>query len=114
MNYPLVDLSQDWSARQAGEEIMNHLEPRAWFFGTWSDVPILEYLQVVEHKRTDLTFRNLFFTGSSQALNEARQQAVKKIPVYTSNPGWFSSERTIQVPLLSSDVKLYRVGYTIP
>ncbi|MCK4819705.1 DUF2723 domain-containing protein, partial [bacterium] len=46
-NFRYVDLSQDWSARQVGQNIMNTLEPDSIFFGSWIDVPILEYLQLV-------------------------------------------------------------------
>ena len=114
MNYSLVDLSRDWSARQTGKDVIQRLEPGAWFYGTWSNVPILEYLQIVEKQRPDLTFRNLYFTGSAKAVSEARRQATRQIPIYTSDPNWFPSERIALVPSHSTDSKLYRVVFNLP
>ena len=48
INFHRVDLSQDWSARRRGEELFDYLPPRAVYVGGWGDVPILDYLQMVE------------------------------------------------------------------
>jgi hypothetical protein len=85
-NFPLVDLSDDWSARRRGEQIFGALEPGATHFGTWSDVPILEYLQVVEGQRPDVRTVNLFFVGDAAAAM-AKETLSRGATVYTSAPG---------------------------
>ena len=91
INFSLVDLSQDWSARQLGESILSTVEPRAYYFGTWADVPILEYLQVVEQQRKDITTVNLIFTGPDFGANLAREKLRAGYPVYTSTQ-WLAGE----------------------
>jgi hypothetical protein len=84
-NFGRVDLSDDWSARQRGERIFASLEPGAVYLGTWADVPILEYLQIVERFRPDVRTVNLFFTpgrGASIAGEVLRDGRA----VYTSAP----------------------------
>jgi len=86
LNFDKVDLSADTSARQRGEEILAALEPQAVYFGTWADVPILEYLQIVEGRRPDVHTVNLFFVpgrGASIAGDWLRAGRA----VYTSAPG---------------------------
>ncbi|MGH7787176.1 MAG: protein O-mannosyl-transferase family [Candidatus Binatia bacterium] len=61
MNFSRLDLSEDWSARQRGEEILATLPPDAVYLGSWLDVPILEYLQIVEGQRRDIRTENLVF-----------------------------------------------------
>ena len=61
VNFERVDVSGDWSARQRGEAILASLEPGAVYLGTWADVPILEYLQIVEHRRPDVRTVQLLF-----------------------------------------------------
>jgi hypothetical protein len=83
-NYPYVDLSRDTSARATGESIMAAMEPGALFIGMWEHVPILEYLQVVEHRRPDVRLVNGVFvgpTGAAQLVGEAHRRGV---PVYTT------------------------------
>lgn len=90
INFPLVNVSNDWSAREQGEYIFTALPEDAVFFGTWLDVPILEYLQRVEGQRPDVTTRNLVFIGRGRAPVEATQRLEAGQTVYTSNRKWFS------------------------
>lgn len=83
-NYAYVDLSQDYSARKIGEKIFQSIEPKAMYFGTWYDVPILEYLQWVENQRKDVTTVNLLFISTASAQNLARKHLLAHQPVYTS------------------------------
>lgn len=90
INFPLVNVSDDWSAREQGEHIFTTLPEDAVFFGTWLDVPILEYLQRVEGQRPDVTARNLVFIGRGRAPLEATQRLDAGQTLYTSNRRWFS------------------------
>jgi hypothetical protein len=84
LNFRYVDLSQDWSARERGQRILETLEPNAYFFGTWADIPILEYLQIVEQERTDVKLVNMLFTSSARGSSIATEMLRKGYPVYTS------------------------------
>jgi hypothetical protein len=59
-NWPLVDLSDDWSARQRGETLLRVAEPNALILGWWDTVPLVEYLQLVEGQRLDVQAINRF------------------------------------------------------
>lgn len=59
-NWSLVDRSDDWSTRQRGETIMRQVMPDALVFGTWETVPVIEYLQLVENRRSDIEGINRF------------------------------------------------------
>lgn len=91
LNWPLVDQSQDWRTRQLGIDIFATVESHAFYFGTWADVPILEYLQQVEQQRRDVTTVNLFFTGSSHGAQLALEKLRLGYPVYTSVP-WLAGD----------------------
>ncbi|MDX2165632.1 MAG: DUF2723 domain-containing protein [Deltaproteobacteria bacterium] len=60
INFARVDLSRDWSARRRGEGLFAYLPPDALYVGGWGDVPILEYLQLVERQRPDVETLNIF------------------------------------------------------
>jgi hypothetical protein len=91
LNFGLVDLSHDWRTRQLGEAILVTAEPQAYYFGTWGDVPILEYLQLVEGQRPDVTPVNLYFTGAVEGSRMAFEKLAAGFPVYTSVP-WLPNE----------------------
>lgn len=83
-NFGYVDLSHDWSARELGESILSQLETDAVYIGTWKDVPIIEYLQIVEDQRADVTPVQLFFTGPGKAKRIAYEKLSDNYPVYSS------------------------------
>ena len=84
-NYPrYVDLHDDYSARRLGERILYSLEPEAAFIGMWEHVPILEYLQIVEGMRKDVTIRNAVFMGRDKAREAAYRQHEAGRAVYTT------------------------------
>lgn len=91
LNFNYVDLSHDWRTRQWGESILSSVEPNAYYFGTWADVPILEYLQFVEGQRRDVTSINLFFTGREDGIRMALDRLTADFPVYTSVP-WLADD----------------------
>lgn len=65
VNFRLVDVSSDWSARERGLAILRHLEPDAVYFGGFADLRIVEYLQFVEGRRTDVRAIDLTFTADA-------------------------------------------------
>ena len=83
-NYTHVDLSRDDSARRLGERILHGVKPRAVLLGTWKDVPIIEYLQIVEHQRPDVRVLNLVFLGSEVGSYAAHYHLRQGISVYTT------------------------------
>ena len=98
-NFKYVDLSQDWSARQLGQNILNNLEPDSAYFGSWKDVPVLEYLQIVEGERPDVITRNLLFMSRAESQQIAQDHLAADFPVYTSIPNWFVESRFIYNPI---------------
>jgi hypothetical protein len=99
VNFRLADISGDWSARQRGERIFGGLPPASVFIGTWADVPILEYLQLVEGQRPDVETVNLFFWRGDRRLRLIQERLASQRPVYTSSPrrllqaaGWLGFE----------------------
>ncbi|MEM7582192.1 MAG: DUF2723 domain-containing protein [Acidobacteriota bacterium] len=65
--HPQVDLSEDRSARQEGEAALALAAPGALIISAWSLAPILDYLQIIEGKRPDVTSINLFLLGPESA-----------------------------------------------
>jgi hypothetical protein len=61
--------------------VMAALPGDALVFGVWGDVVTLEYLQILEGQRPDLTLRNLFFFDSESGVlgHIARQQAAQPL-----------------------------------
>ncbi len=55
VNYPLVDLSSDYRAHDEATSFLATAEPNAVVVGPWIDVAPMQYMQVVENQRPDLT-----------------------------------------------------------
>jgi len=107
-NWPLVDLSDDWSARVRGEKILELARPNALIVGWWGTVPVVEYLQLVEGKRPDVQAINRFLIRPDD-LRELLESGVDHRPVYIDEPieGLSASIEAAQVgPLF----RLYRGG----
>lgn len=90
INFARVDLSNDWTARRRGESILAALEPNASFIGSWADVPILEYLSLVEGRRPDVETTNVFFMRRAHLTSYAADRLELGRPVYTSLPDLFT------------------------
>jgi hypothetical protein len=60
INFPLLDLSSDRAVRIRAESLMTEIPPNAVVLGHWWDIVPLQYLQIVENQRPDLTLRNQF------------------------------------------------------
>jgi hypothetical protein len=84
-NWPLADHSRDWSARERGEAILAAVEPDALVLGWWETVPLVEYHQLVEGRRPDITAINRFLiAGPDLEALVAREARVR--PVYIDVP----------------------------
>ncbi|HYN90137.1 MAG TPA: DUF2723 domain-containing protein [Ardenticatenaceae bacterium] len=111
LNFRYVDLSDDRSSRQVGEKILAAVDEEAWYFGMWGDIPVLEYLQLVEGQRLDVTPVNLIFTGQQEGARLAYEKLRAGYPVYTSARALpLPSKATLQhVPRCGC----YRVVHTV-
>ena len=78
---PKVDLSEDWTTRIRGETILENVEPHALIFGFWDTVPVIQYLQLVEGQRPDVTAINRFLISFDDLTAYALQEAALR-PVY--------------------------------
>jgi hypothetical protein len=83
--WPLVDLSDDRSARSHGETVLRTVEPNALVLGWWGTVPVVEYLQLVEGQRPDVQAINRFLI-SPRDMRQLIQSEVTQRPVYVDNP----------------------------
>jgi hypothetical protein len=92
VNYRYVDLSSDWSARESGETIFTALPSDALYMGAWADIPILEYLQLVERERPDVRLVNLVFTSGDEATRLTAAHIAAGRRAYTSVPGCLSGD----------------------
>jgi hypothetical protein len=97
-NWEIVDLSADRSARERGEEILASARPGALIFGWWDTVPVIQYLQLVEGQRPDVTAINRFLIPYEDMV-VAIQQQVGVNPVYidsvSSELSAFSTPKSI-------------------
>ncbi len=70
LNYPRVDLSHNFITRNYAEQRLSAAPPNALILGGWIDITPLEYLQVVEGRRPDVTLFDpgLYTLGRRSAL----------------------------------------------
>jgi hypothetical protein len=84
-NWQRVNLAHDDSTRVRGEAIMAVVEPNAIVLGWWDTVPVVEYLQLVEGQRPDVTAVNRFLiSGPDMEALIARE--IGKRPIYINSP----------------------------
>ena len=94
LNWPLVDRSQDWSTRDRGEHILRTVEPQAVVVGYFHTVPVVQYLQLVEGKRTDVLTINRYLIHPPNLRVFLRDQI---------------GRRAVYVDQLSADMAGYRI-----
>lgn len=94
VNFRLLDVSDDWTARRRGVRLLQALEPSAVLFGSFSDLRLVEYLQFVEGKRADIQTVDLLFTDARQARRRILERVSTGAPVYVRScrdwrpPAW--------------------------
>ena len=84
-NWRLVDLSNDWSTRRQSEAVLRQVEPDALIFGWWDTIPGIQYLQLVEGERPDVTAINRFMI-SPVNMNELILREIGRRPIYIDTP----------------------------
>lgn len=80
-NWSITDLSSDQSTRERGEKILATAGPNALIFGWWDTVPVIQYLQLVEGQRPDITAVNRFLIPYTDMV-QAVQHNIGERPVY--------------------------------
>jgi hypothetical protein len=84
-NWQRVNLAHDDSARVRGEAIMETAEPNAIILGWWDTVPVVEYLQLVEGQRPDITAINRFLI-SGPDMEALIDREIGNRPIYINDP----------------------------
>lgn len=84
-NWSRVDLSDDWSTRQQSETILKQVKPNALVFGWWETAPGLQYLQLVEGQRPDVTVINRFLIDGRD-MNRLILSELGRRPIYINSP----------------------------
>ena len=84
VNWPRLDLRNDRSARDYGVSLGSRMEKGSVFFGLWEQIPILEYLQIVEGWRTDVELHNAVFLDAESVCSIVKEKLSDNRPVYTS------------------------------
>ena len=83
-NWRLVDLSNDWSTRRQSEALLRQVEPDALIFGWWDTIPGIQYLQLVEGERPDVTAIN-YFMISPVDMNNLILRELGRRPIYVDS-----------------------------
>jgi hypothetical protein len=83
-NWRITDLSEDYSARERAESTLALVENNALIFGWWDTVPVIQYLQLVEGQRPDVTAINRFLIPYGEMLL-AIQHELDNRPVYINS-----------------------------
>jgi hypothetical protein len=84
-NWARVDRSNDWSTREQAESILANVEPNSLVFGWWDTVPAIQYLQLVEGQRADVTAINRFLI-SGEDMEQLILHEIHQRPIYINNP----------------------------
>lgn len=84
-NWHLVSRANDWSARERGEAVLEVVAPGGLVLGYWETVPLVEYLQLVEGRRPDITAINRFLIRPED-LEQLIARELHRRPVYIDAP----------------------------
>ncbi len=86
INYPLVDLSDDWSARERAEAILDTLPHGSTFVGTWREIPAIKFLQLVEGRAPTIKAIDTFFIPTGYQGQFLDDLVAARESIYTSSP----------------------------
>jgi hypothetical protein len=84
-NWSLVNLSNDYSARQRGEAILSQVDQGALVLGWWDTVPVIQYLQLVEGQRPDVQAVNRFLISQEDLYQYIRKEVANR-SIYIDSP----------------------------
>ena len=84
-NWSRVDRSDDWSTREQSTAILQRAQPNALIFGWWDTVPAVQYMQMVEGQRSDVTVINRFLISGAD-MNQLILSELGRRPIYIDNP----------------------------
>ncbi|MEZ5332378.1 MAG: DUF2723 domain-containing protein [Thermoanaerobaculia bacterium] len=82
---PLVDRSDDASAYVRGSTILGMIEEKSLIVGWWDTVPVIQYLQLIEGERPDVTALNRFMIDAP-SLQRLVLRRLRDQPVYFDAP----------------------------
>jgi hypothetical protein len=83
-NLPLVERENTSKYRDEAEEIFKTVENDAVIIGYWDRIPILQYLQLVENQRKDVSLINRFLITDHDA-KEYIQSVIGVRPIYSTD-----------------------------
>lgn len=86
VNFGRVDISDDWSARTRGETLLRWLPQDVLYIATWADAAMIDYLQLVEGRRPDVTSLNVFLVRGARRQRRIEDQLARGGAVYASAP----------------------------
>ncbi|MGB0385104.1 MAG: DUF2723 domain-containing protein, partial [Ardenticatenaceae bacterium] len=82
VNMPYVDVSEWHDPRQEAETRLRTAKPDALYMAVWGDAAAMEYLQLTNGLRSDVTVVNTFLTSPSVRQDLVRNALQAKRPVY--------------------------------
>jgi hypothetical protein len=87
-NLPLVDVSDDWRARDRAEQFFGAAAPDSLAIGYWTDLAPLEFLQAVEHQRPDVQLVYAWWASRqvTRTIIEATLAAGRPVYLLRSDP----------------------------
>lgn len=95
---PAVDLSGDRSTREQAAEILDSVRQGAVVFGWWDTIPPVQYLQLVEGRRLDVTAVNRFLISGEDLYTFVLREAGSRSVYIDSFPAaWADVFRPVQV-----------------
>jgi hypothetical protein len=74
-NWNAVTASDNTKTRERAETVITNLPENTIVFGNWVDIIALQYLQIVEGERPDITLYNLFYFSSESFSGYINQKA---------------------------------------
>jgi hypothetical protein len=95
---PSVDLSEDRTTRERATEILETVRQGAVVFGWWDTIPPVQFLQLIEGRRPDVTAVNRFLISGEDLYEFVSSEAGSR-PVYIDSfpAGWEDLFRPVKI-----------------
>ncbi len=81
INFTYANVSRDWRVYEQARTLLTNVEPNALIFGWWPSAAALEYQQIVEDLRSDVTIINRVFISLTD-MQKLISRSIKIRPVY--------------------------------